>query len=1018
MDAIGISGIASGIDFRALIAEIVRVESRPIDLVEERVAATQRRIEGWKEFQGRLDALRTASAALSGGGVFSRMSAQVAGGGNALRATVTGEPAAGTSRVQANHLATAERLGSRWFDGGDVPLGLEGSFRVAGRSISVTASDSLADVADRINRNAADGATASLVSGAEGQTRLVVTGARTGAAGLALADGPGAVLRELGLLGEGTTLNHVTSDGLASDPFRDSATPLGELVGTGAGAGSIRIGALTVSLDLGTQSLADVASAINGASASAGSRVAASVESGEGGSRLVIRGSTDVEDDGGILEALGVLVRVREPAARRVEGSALASGGVAASVSTRLSELDGFDGLPAGTVAGDTLTVNGVRGDGSSFSLEVALDGTTTLQHVLDALNGASGFGGGARPAVASLSPEGRIVVEDGRAGASELSLSMVAHNQGGGTLSPGGFVVAREGYAVVLSEGRDAEVEVDGVRIRSASNVLDSVVPGLSIQLTETTGAPVEISISRDRAAPASAVQALVTAYNAVVDFVRAQAPGPLPEGATRPPLASDGALRSMSSRLRSALTLPLLPADSPFTALSGVGVTVNREGRYEFDRVRFEAALERDAAAVSALFATRMTGPGAGLTVVGHTPATREGSYPVTVTQSATRAEALGAPLPGGYPADTDPDLLTVRDLGGGGRYRVELVGGMTSEAIAAALNTAFDTPTTRRIELPEWRGTGGVPVSEDTLLVELEDGEGPLGIGVGETLTLSGTSGGGTPFLRSLTVGAAGAATLGDLLQEVRDTLGPGAAVSLEGGRVRIEGVAPGPGSFDLALSATGPGDTVVPLGPATVLEEGRGRARLAARVEGGALAIRALDPGTASGFEVELEGVGTDHTTQLGLSAGPLRGIDVEGTIGGVAAIGTGDRLLGAAGSPSEGLSLRIGEGVVGELGPVEFARGVAARLEEAVRALLREGSGGVPGVLASADETVARLNDRIQVMEARLARRRDALIRRFTAMEEAVARAQSQSNWLASQLGSLSTLTRNNGRGST
>lgn len=1013
MDAIGISGIASGIDFRALIAEIVRVESRPIDLVEERVAATQRRIEGWKDFQLRLENLRTASIALSGGGAFTRMMAQVSG--SAIRASVTGQPAAGTTRVQVNQLATAERLGSRWFDGANTPLGLDGSFRIGERSITVTASDTLADVAARIGSGSGGDATASLVSGADGSVRLVVSSARTGAAGLRLADGPGGVLQGLGILGGATTVAHPTSDGVASDRFRDAATPLGGLTGTGAGVGTVRIGALQVSLDLSTQSLDDVAAAINAASSSAGSRVAASVESGVGGSRLVLRGATDVEDEGGVLEALGVLARGREPVARRIEGSALTAGGSIATTGTRLAELDGFDGLPAGTGPGDTLTLSGVRGDGSTFSTTLALDAGTTIQDVLDALNDAYGAGG--RPATASLSAGGRIVVEDGGTGASELALSVTAHNQGGGTLSPGDFSVSREGYAVVLSAGRDAEVEVDGVRIRSASNVLDGVIPGLSLQLTELTSGPLEITVGQDRAVAANAVQALVTAYNAVVDFVRAQSPGPLPEGAARPPLASDGALRSMSSRLRAALTLPLLPPGSPFTALSGVGITVNREGRYEFDRVRFEAALDQDAAAVSALFATRATASGPGFTVDGHTSATREGSWDVVVSQPATRAGLVGLPLVGTYPADGEPDLLTVRDLGGGGEYRVELAGGMTAEAIASALNSAFDSPTSRLIELPAWTGPGGVEATAATLLSELEGAGDHLGITNGSTLTLSGTTAGGAPFLRTLTVGESGAATLGDLAQQLRDTLGSGVVVSLEGGRLRVEGGTPGAASFDLALSVDGPDDQVVPLGPATVVEAGRGRARLEAVVEGGALAIRALDAGSAAGFEVELEGAGVDHTALLGLEGGPVRGTDVEGTIGGLPATGAGDRLLGAAGSPVEGLSLRIGEGTSGELGVVDFARGTAARLEEVIRELLGGGTGGLPGVLASADAAVTRMNDRIETMEARLARRRDALIRRFTAMEEAVARAQSQSNWLAAQLGSLSTLNANNGKGS-
>jgi len=1013
MSSFGFSGIASGIDFRSLVTGIIQAESRPINLLEDRMNATRRRVDGWREFQAKLESLRTASRQLSGGDPFRRLSTQVVGGGNAVRATVNGDAAPGLHDVRVHQLARSERLGSRGFQDSASPLGLSGSFRIAGATISVEAEDTLSQLAARINGSGAE-ASASVLQQGDGTVRLILTSSGTGAAGIDLVDGPQGVLQGLGLLSATTSVRHLRPDGVASSRFGSADAPLSSLAGTGASSGTVRLGNVQVLLDLESQSLREVADAINDASALAGSRVSAIVEEdAEGWSTLVIRGTTDVEEDGGVLEALGVVQRGRPEVARRIEGAALTSGGGVAVASTRLAELDGFDGLPSGTTVGDTLTLTGTRGDGSGFTLTMALDADTTLQDVLDSLNGAQGFGGGERSATATLTGNGRIALQDDLPGASLLDLSMVAHNQGGGTLSPGSFTTAEAGHTVILAAGRDAEAEVDGVWLRSSRNTLDGVIPGLSLQLSEVTAGPVQVRVLQDTQAAVNAVQSLVAAYNEVTTFIQAQAPGVTAAGAARPPLTADGTLRAMQGRLRSALVPGVLLAEGAFQNLSRVGVTVDREGRYQVDAARLQAALTENPAAVADLFSVRARSQAGAVEVLAWTSETGEGRYGVDISAPATRASVTGGPLPGGYPTDATPDRLSVRDLAGGGVYQVSLTGGMTAQAIAEALNQSFGTPTTRALLLPAYRQEGGDAADASTLLTGLRtDGGEPLGIQAGATLTLSGARPSGGSFLQTVVVGSPGAETLGDVVELLRSSLGNSALVSLEEGRIRVQGADPGSSSLDVAISVTTPDDGVLPLGPAELVEAGRGRARLEASAVDGVLSLAHLDFGSSAGFEIVLEGEGVDHTSSLGIAAGTYSGGDVEGTIGGHAATGVGTRLLGSAGSPVSGLSLQVAPGSLGPLGEVEFGRGVGAALERALEELLGGGSGSVPAVMTEAETAIDRLNSRIETMEARLERRRDALIRRFTAMEEAIARAQSQSDWLAAQFRSLAPPPRN------
>src|SRR5690606_19894981 len=242
-------------------------------------------------------------------------------------------------------------------------------FLVNGTVIRVTESDSLESIAARINSASGAGVTATIVSVAPDEHRLVLTSTRSGAEGrIDLVDGAAGVLRALGFLEEPAVVKHQRPAGAASDVFSSNTTAVATLRGLADTlAGTVRIGGATgfdVALDLSTMSLDDVAAAINAAASAAGSGITASVvaEAGEGGEtgwRLVIDGTTSFTDSGSrILEALGILEGGRSGVAQVLTGGQLLAGGAAATGATRIVDLD------AGAAAGDTLSISGTRADG------------------------------------------------------------------------------------------------------------------------------------------------------------------------------------------------------------------------------------------------------------------------------------------------------------------------------------------------------------------------------------------------------------------------------------------------------------------------------------------------------------------------------------------------------------------------------------------------------------------------------------------------------------------------------
>ncbi len=153
--------------------------------------------------------------------------------------------------------------------------------------------------------------------------------------------------------------------------------------------------------------------------------------------------------------------------------------------------------------------------------------------------------------------------------------------------------------------------------------------------------------------------------------------------------------------------------------------------------------------------------------------------------------------------------------------------------------------------------------------------------------------------------------------------------------------------------------------------------------------------------------KIESVSGTATTTLGLdSADPALsadGVDVAGSIGGVAATGSGRTLTGSG--DASGLQIEIRGGNTGSRGDVVFSRGIADRLNNLLSGFLDEDN----IIDARVDGVQNRIDD-INEQRERFAARMDALEQRlraqFNAMDGLVAQMRSTSDFLNQQLASL------------
>ncbi len=481
--------------------------------------------------------------------------------------------------------------------------------------------------------------------------------------------------------------------------------------------------------------------------------------------------------------------------------------------------------------------------------------------------------------------------------------------------------------------------------------------------------------------------------------------------EGVDTPPLAGDSVLRHMRDTLKNALLSELSSAvGGTLTRFADIGVEINKHGLFEVDASKLMEALEqrpcRGPATPRGLRLRKHQRAGLRLRGERHIePAT----YEVEITQAAARAQVTGTGFSGVYADDGTPDTLTVRDLGTDSTYSVSLADGMTLSQIVSALNTEFATPKAQEVQAATalYGDGAGTEATNATLLQDLHDASGTaLGVADGDVLTLSGTRADGSAFLQEFQVIDVTTQTLGSLRSAVADAVGSGEEVAWQDGRLTVSSLTTGASSLSLAITSDNAGGGSLSLGAMEVTTTAGARWTSPPPTKVASSRWPTATMASSYGFEVSYTAGGADGTASFGLAAGHYAGMDVQGTIGGHAATGSGRVLTGSEDTAVGGLMIRYEGADTGCVGSMVFSRGIASAVETAANLFLGAGEGSIDGLIANIDPLVDRLNERIDNLEARLELRRENLIKKFARLEEALAMAQSQSEWLTSQLANL------------
>jgi len=350
---ISFSGLGSGIDFEAAVDGIIAAKRIPVDRLETKIETNQAKIDSigitrtlTTALQESLQDLHGAVTFDNSGSIFNAKQAFASASRtdgaspstptNILGVSVGSDADPGNHTIEVLQTARAHRVGSGSFSSTTADLGtarglaansISGDIEIAGVTIAVLATDSMNDLADRINA-ANSGATptgvsASVVSTSESSSFLVLTVDETGQTlgdDISISD-PDDVLENLGVLAaSGNFANQlqaarkaqIHADGLLDSTSHSSTAQNSSSIALGV-AGTLSFsdstGAAIGDLSyLASDSLDDIADAIANDAALSSAGITATIVSDDDGFSLQITGSDafDVFDSSTLLSDIGL----------------------------------------------------------------------------------------------------------------------------------------------------------------------------------------------------------------------------------------------------------------------------------------------------------------------------------------------------------------------------------------------------------------------------------------------------------------------------------------------------------------------------------------------------------------------------------------------------------------------------------------------------------------------------------------------------------------------------------------
>lgn len=333
LSGVRFSGLASGIDTDSIIQQLAAIEAQPIQRMQAQQAQLQARMSVYLALRSQVQGVKDAMSGLNSAAAFNPVKTSTSVE-SAATISATTDALPGVYRLAISKLAQAHKIASSQQADATSALNLTASSIVVnGKGVSVTASDSLTSLAQKINAAGA-GASATVVNGGTGNVYLMLTATGTGAKSeLQLADvGAGDALQTLGLISGVATIREPITNGAKSISFSSATASFDSLTGLTLPGGTVGIGSGSVAIT-GSDTLTSLAAKINDPVNGTGATATVNSETVDGKTRywLEVTGPSTpaFADAGNTLQTLGILQRAYTSEVAAAQDAAFTLDGVA-----------------------------------------------------------------------------------------------------------------------------------------------------------------------------------------------------------------------------------------------------------------------------------------------------------------------------------------------------------------------------------------------------------------------------------------------------------------------------------------------------------------------------------------------------------------------------------------------------------------------------------------------------------------------------------------------------------------
>lgn len=252
-----------------------------------------------------------------------------------------------------------------------------------------------------------------------------------------------------------------------------------------------------------------------------------------------------------------------------------------------------------------TLTIQLGRWNAGSFTaaagstpLALRFDlGQDSLTQVRDRINAA---GAGVTASIVNDANGARLSLRSTSTGEARGFRISVADDDGdnGDAVGLSRLAYDPENAAAVMTLAQpaaNAQATINGVPVSSATNNLDNVMDGLSLQLSKLTTSEVTVSVNRDSESIRKSVTDFATAYNDAIKLLREQTRTADGAGGTGGILATDASAKGLLNQLRTLAGAGSAAIPTAFTRLTDVGLEPQRDGTLKVDERKLDAAMAR---------------------------------------------------------------------------------------------------------------------------------------------------------------------------------------------------------------------------------------------------------------------------------------------------------------------------------------------------------------------------------------------------------------------------------------